>query len=327
MDASSYTTTWHGVDALALETGAVRVVVVPAMGAKLVSLVDRRSRVEWLAGPQGRPFRPAAYGAPFTEQDMSGWDEMFPTITECAYPVPGDRAGAHLPDHGEVWAIPWAVEPGGDDAIALSVQGRALPYRLTRTLMFAAPDVLEMAYTATNTGAEPMPYIWAAHPQIDCDGSAVIVLPEQVRRVVNTLPAEWGWGAPESAYDWPQAPDAQGAPARLDRVGEPSLGRARKFFAPPGVRIGWAAVVREPSEDWLRMAWPAADVPYFGLWVDEGAISRISVAAPEPTTGYYDSLALAWEKQEVTTLAPGQTRSWTLTIQLGQGRDRLPGNT
>jgi galactose mutarotase-like enzyme len=318
-------TTWHQVDALALETETLRGVIVPEMGGKLVSLLDRRSQVEWLAGPQDRPFRPAPYGAPFTEQDMSGWDEMFPTINACAYPVLGEAYGASLPDHGEVWAIPWRVEPGNDAALTLSVEGRALPYRLARTLSSPAPGTLQMDYQLENLGQAAMPYIWAAHPQFDCDGSAQIRLPGSVTRMVNTLPAKWGWDAPETAYDWPQATNAQGIPTRLDQVGAPSLGRARKFFLPPDVHIEWAAVIREPSEAWLRMAWSAAEVPYFGLWIDEGAISQISVAAPEPTTGYYDSLALAWEKREVTTVAPGEVRTWALTVELGQGIDRLPG--
>ena len=33
---------------------------------------------EWLLGPADCPFRPVPYGASFVDQDMSGWDEMFP---------------------------------------------------------------------------------------------------------------------------------------------------------------------------------------------------------------------------------------------------------
>ncbi len=101
------TTTWHGIAALVLENETFRTVVVPTMGAKIVSLLDKRTGVEWLAGPGDRPFRPASYGATFDQQDMSGWDEMFPTITACPYPAPGAHTGVSLPDHGEVWAVPW----------------------------------------------------------------------------------------------------------------------------------------------------------------------------------------------------------------------------
>lgn len=323
MDVSSYPTAWHDMDALALESESLRAVVVPRMGGKIVSLMDKRTQTEWLVAPEGRPFEPVPYGAPFTEQDMSGWDEMFPTIDACAYPVPGEHEGAPLPDHGEVWALPWSVEASGDDQIVLAVEGRALPYRLTRTLDFSAPDTLRLTYQLANTGSERMPYIWAAHPQFDCGSAAEIILPEQVSRVCNTTSEEWGWGAPETQYDWPQAVDPDGHPARLDRIGPPTLNKARKVYVLPEQRMSWVGLVRQPFEDWLRMAWPVESVPYFGLWVDEGALSHASVATPEPTTGFYDSLVTAWQKDEVMTVEPGEVRSWTLTVQAGRDKQRL----
>jgi len=74
---------------------------VRGMGAKLVSLVHKPAAHDWLLGPADRPFRPVPYGASFVDQDMSGWDEMFPTIEACPYPGEGPYAGAALPDHGE----------------------------------------------------------------------------------------------------------------------------------------------------------------------------------------------------------------------------------
>jgi len=59
------------------------------------------------ASTGNRPFKPVAYGAVFVDQDMSGWDEMFPTINACTYPAPSPYAGITLPDHGEVWVLPW----------------------------------------------------------------------------------------------------------------------------------------------------------------------------------------------------------------------------
>jgi hypothetical protein len=119
--------TWHGMPALVLESELLRVVVVPQLGAKLVSLFDRRNRYEWLIGP-ARPLRPVAYGSPFVEQDMSGWDEMFPTIDACALPAAGGTQGPWLPDHGEVWALPWAVGAATEHSLQTAVDGLAVPY-------------------------------------------------------------------------------------------------------------------------------------------------------------------------------------------------------
>lgn len=312
-------TTWHGLPAWALETDTLRTVVVPELGAKLVSLFDKRSQREWLAGPGGRPVRRVPYGAPFHEQDLSGWDEMFPTIVACAYPGPGARHGTALPDHGEVWTLPWTVEEAGNGSLTLSVEGRALPYRLTRTAEFLAADALQLQYRLVNLGQDAMPYIWAAHPQFACGTAAEVIFPPQVTSVVNTIPASWGWGAPETRFGWPVAIAPDGGPTYIDRVGPPALHKGRKFFVPPEVQAGWAGLIRHPAGDWLRLEWDPALVRYLGLWVDEGILSHESVAAPEPTTGFYDSLAVAWDRQAVAVVAPGETQSWALLVRLGTG--------
>jgi galactose mutarotase-like enzyme len=176
-----------------------------------------------------------------------------------------------------------------------------------------------MVYELQNLSRERMPYIWAAHPQFLCGDEAEIVLPPQVQEVCNTLPAEWGWGEPETRFDWPVALNVEGRRVRIARTGPASLNQARKFFVVPETPASWAGLIRQPAQDWLRLDWDAKSVPYLGLWVDEGRISHEAVAAIEPTTGFYDSLAVAWEKKQVTMIEPGESKSWTLSVRLGRG--------
>lgn len=319
-------TTWHGLSAWALESEHLRTVVVPDLGAKLVSLMDKRNQLEWLVDPGERALKPVPYGAVFAEQDMSGWDEMFPTIVACSYPAPGERYGAPLPDHGEVWSLPWMLMPEEPGRLILNVEGKALPYRLTRRLAYRAADTLQMHYELENLGAERMAYIWAAHPQLMCGEQAEILLPPQVTEVCNTIPADWGWGEPETRFDWPEAVNLGGQRVRIDRTGPATLKQARKFFVLPETCASWAGLVRHPGGDWLRLAWNPEEVAYLGIWVDEGALNHTTVAAPEPTTGFYDSLAVAWEKKQVTTVEPGGTKSWKLSVRLGTGDHPFPKN-
>lgn len=320
-------TSWHELPAWALDSDAARVVMVPVMGAKIVSLRDKRGGLEWIVGPvPGRPVKPATYAAPFTKQDMAGWDEMFPTIIACPYPGPGPLSGAPLPDHGEAWSLPWAVAKTANGELALTLRGRALPYRLTRAASFVAPDVLTLRYTLENLGDAPMPYIWAAHPQFLAGRDCQIILPPEVTEVINTIPAAWGWGPPGTRLGWPEATAIGGRRVRLDEVGPPSLGKARKFFATLEVRPSWAAVVRRESGHWLRLEWNPDEVPYLGLWVDEGAVNCEAVVVPEPTTGWYDDLALACRKQQVKVVPGGGFHEWTLTVRLGANGNPRPVN-
>ncbi len=342
-------TTWHGMPALALESEALRVVIVPQMGAKIVSLLDKCGACEWLVGPMpGRTVRPVAYAAPFVEQDMAGWDEMFPTILACTYPGPGPQHGVALPDHGEAWSLPWEVIRAEGGELTLTLHGRALPYRLTRTaalsqtgiealaglshhpdrtanptgrLRTASPPegVLTLRYTLENLGDDPMPYMWAAHPQFVAGPDCRIVLPPELAQVVNTAGPDVGWGPREARYAWPEATAPDGRRVRLDRVGPATLGHCRKFFALPDARPSWAEVRQGESGHWLRLAWDPAEVPYLGLWVDEGAVHSEAVVAPEPMTGWYDDLALAWQKGQVKIVPAGGVHTWTLLVQVGGG--------
>lgn len=324
MSTTTGQTQWHGLEAWYLEGEVIRMVTVPELGAKIVSLYDKRTKREWLVGPGSRPLKAVAYGAPFTEQDMSGWDEMFPTIVTCKYPAPGVLHGRLLPDHGEAWFLPWVIEQAPGDSLVLSLEGVALPYRLLRTQRFIAGDTLRMEYQLINLGQDSLAYIWAAHPQFLCEGGSRILLPSRIGEVCNTIPAEFGWGEPETRFDWPAAQRPDGTQVSIDQTGPAHLKQARKFFCLPGAYPGWVGLVRDPDRDWLRLDWDPGSVPYLGIWIDEGFISHAAVVALEPTTGFYDSLATAWGKGEVTSVGPGAAVQWALEVRLGTGDQQFP---
>jgi galactose mutarotase-like enzyme len=312
--------TWHGQPAWALESERLRVVTVPSVGARLVSLFDRQANFEWLVGPQG-PLTAAGYGASFVDQDLNGWDEMLPTINACAYPGDGPFAGRWLPDHGEVWSVPWQLDSAqatpDQASLVLSVVSRALPARLTRTIHLAQPDLLELQYRMQNLGPAPFHYIWAAHPQFLAYADTLIRLPGEVNQVINVT-SQPPWGQPGQPYHWPQAIAQDQKAYRLDQVGPVELKTCRKFYLPPEQPVSWAALERPAQGCSLRLEWHPAELPYLGIWVDEGAFSRFPVVALEPTTGYYDSLALACQLNRAPLIEPGVEHAWTLRLRLGQ---------
>jgi Zn-finger nucleic acid-binding protein len=64
------------------------------------------------------------------------------------------------------------------------------------------------------------------------------------------------------------------------------------------------------------MEWDAAQVPYCGVWIDEGALNKVASVAIEPTTGYYDSLTTAWQNQRLAKIEAGATATWQITVVL-----------
>ena len=310
---------YHGYKSLELENDALRVVVVPEAGAKIVSLFDKRVSREWLVTPeQSNPFRAWPAGTEYNPNQCGGWDEMFPTILACQYPGAGPYQGASLPDHGEAWTLPWDDAGSTDESIALDLAGVVLPYRLRRVLTLAG-DTLVASYRLENCGAGEFAYLWAAHPQFACDPRAQIILPAGATEVVNVLPLEWGpeFGPPGTRNAWP-AFERDGETVRQDRVAGPQKQGGRKFYLPVENPVSWGKL-RQPSGEWLRMSWDAAFAPYCGVWIDEGFLNKTSDMAFEPTTAYYDSLLAGWTSGRYATLAAGHAVSWQLRTQLGRG--------
>jgi galactose mutarotase-like enzyme len=300
---------WHGFTGYVLENEHLHVVIVPALGAKIASLVDKAANHEWLA-PPSHPVRAREYGDTFTDHDMAGWDEMFPTIVAC--PSPHDPS-VTLPDHGEAWALAWDVLSAAENWLELQVQGRALPYQLTRITRFE-DEQLKLLYELINLSQVAIPFLWAAHPLFNADEHTRIALPEEVTQVVNVADHPL-WGAPDRLLDYPLT---AGIAQPLNRVGDPSRKDYRKYYVPPEQSVSSAALVQEDIGRRLHLSWDSAVAPYLGVWVDEGTYSRGTTVALEPASGYYDSLALAMHNRRVAVLPPGGRVSWRLTVECGR---------
>lgn len=314
--AETFEATWHNLPAITLETAALRVIVVPIKGGKIVSIYDKAADHEWMVPPlPGRPFELVAYGSAFIKQDMSGWDECFPTIDACNYSVSGPYHSRLLPDHGEVWSLPWHVKSATDDALTLYVSGRALPYSFQRRIQVVDQQTLRLEYQVTNIGNAPFYTLWAAHPQFMTTRQTQIVLPPAVHEIVNVYQTP-EWGAIGKKHRWPQATMSNGNAYDLSRIGPVDLKRARKFYVPADVPVDWVALQQPDKQTALRLSWDGEKVPYLGMWVDEGAISSYAVVALEPSTGYYDHLGQAIANETAPQLQPNDSLTWYLDVEL-----------
>lgn len=298
---------WHGFTGYVLENDALRVVIVPELGAKIASLVDKVADHEWLAPPT-HPVRARGYGDTFIDHDMAGWDEMFPTINAC--PSPHDPS-VTLPDHGEVWALPWDVLTAAENRLELQVLGRALPYHLSRTAALDEKLGLTLAYSLKATSDTPVDFLWAAHPLFNADEHTRIELPDSITQVINVADHPL-WGAPDRELAYPLTP---GIAQRLDRVGDPSRKDYRKYYVPPDQSVASAALVQEDKGRALSLSWTGTFAPYLGVWVDEGTYSRGTTVALEPSSGYYDSLTLAIANKRATVVMPGAVKTWRLEVR------------
>lgn len=305
--------------AIALENDLLRLVVIPELGGKIVSLVSQRTQREWLWRNPYLPLaRPPLNVTNFGHFDSGGWDEIFPTVDPCRIPKTpwGERL---LTDHGELWYRPWRTisEKANNDAasLALAVQPSELPFQFERVLTLTSEGPLEIGYRLTNLCDQELPYLWAAHPLVAIRSGDEIRLPAGCR-VSSTAWLNLDPAQQAIPFAWPHLDLSDGRSLDLSHVSKEDGSFAIKMFAEDispravtivgsdkvGLRLEFSAPMAHCGL-WLNCgAWSGADTePYFNLGV-------------EPTSSLGDNLAKLLESGQAKSLAPFEILPWKLWV-------------
>ena len=298
---------------LTAEHPGLTVTVVPRSGARIAQITDAAGR-NWLIDTgraEPNTDRPIA----FTEGTRGGWDECLPSIAACTDPNPG-HTGSQIADHGDFWSRPWTVQELLATEVSLDSGDVDHPLRIRKTIrLWPGCPGFEVSLDVHNRSERDYRFLYSAHPLWAWSNTAVIELPG-----ATELRTAFGQQWPESlSGSWPFLNDGVGDPDDLStvlRAGNPTnykvfvrwAGHARLSF--PALRA--AVVLRQSSQHtpWLgicvnRDAWPAVGAGE--SWI-----------AIEPTTAPTDSLLEAVRSGSDRVLAPGQSLSWTSSIEIVQ---------
>ena len=285
-----------------LSTDELRVDVRAGRGARITSLVNRRDGREWLAQSR-RAFAESSpvERAVFTETDHCGWDEMFPSVDPCRFPAP-PFAGIEVPDHGELWTCAW--ESWGASATTLSQRARSdvFGYSFERTLHLDR-STMRCEYMV-DVGDGPKALLWALHPQFSAQVGTRLVVPGARSSVLDTTVA-----ASTREVDWP-------GDVVVERDVTP--GANRMLYLHPGDEVDEAALI-DRSGSYVSLRWDRSFARYLGVWADHARHAVGRVIAVEPTNGFFDDLARAYNNGTVTTFTPGEPVSWWVEVSVGKG--------
>jgi hypothetical protein len=301
-----------------LQNDAIRTVILPELGGKIGSLVSLKTGREFFLQHPDRSYRRAHYGDPFGDFDISGFDECLPTVSECPYPEP-PFASVTLPDHGEVWALPWKHDLQGEELI-LEVAGVHLPYLLRRKTRLSG-SVVELDYEISNTGSKPFKYLWSAHPLLMIEAGAEIVLPPDVGEVLVDYSAG-NHLAVGKTNTWPCAWTADGKSVVLNMISGPDQKTADKLFTPVLTK-GYCGLRFPSTGEAIFFRFNPQAVPFVGLWICQGGFPADGppefTVALEPCSGRPDSLVTAIARGECPELLAQATNRWTLHIEVHAG--------
>jgi galactose mutarotase-like enzyme len=204
--------------------------------------------------------------------------------------------GDDLPFLGEVWSLPWNVQPESDNAIRLTREGVITPFRIERRMELKPEDPrLWLDYIVTNIGTAPFSFIWGFHPSFPIGPKTHIDIPG--RRV------EYGEG------------DRPAELANVEFASWPIASVAQLNAAPTGswsllyvteLEKGLLSVFDDVWEIGVSVSFPKNVFDCVWVWLVDGGWRGIRCVAVEPWTGYPARLDKAIGAGRALTLNPGE---------------------
>jgi len=280
----------QGFEVYVLNTEEVELAVVPELGSKIISLKDLRTGRDWMWHPPGglKLFRNRS-GDAFSQSPLAGADECLPTIAPCSW------RGRELPDHGEVWNVPWTVDSKAleNGILKTSVRLEISPFDFERAIELRGNEI-QISYQLKNFSTAERRFLWAIHPLLRLQPGDQLELPASTRALLNG--ATW-----------------------IDAVASaiPENNSAKIFAAP--VSEGLAAIGNPVTGDRLEFAWNPLENDTLGLWLTRGGWHGHHHFALEPMNADSDALNLAAGQNRCGVVAASGFVTWQIRLRVGSG--------
>jgi hypothetical protein len=311
-----------GFELIGLRNECVELAVVPTLGGKIVSLMDRRAGREWMWHP-GDNLKLFAnlIGDPFYRSTMTGADECLPSVAACeirspqfdsAHPRLKRQGHREIPDHGEVWGMPWQINEGSMEQgeVGLSVSLPISPLDFSRDILLNK-NIVELRYRLRNRSDEPQHYLWAFHPLLRMEDGDRIELPAGINDLFVETTSwpniqrgdRWRWPRPLTEIDL----------SRMD-LG-PSPAYAKCFI--DTVSAGRFSIVNANRVERITFAFDSPGITTVGLWLTRGGWNGYHHVAIEPTNAAADSLEQAICENLCQAIPAGGCVEWSFRISVG----------
>lgn len=311
---SHISTEWSlaGQPAVVLQNRFLRAVVLPGLGGKIISLVDKRADIELLWRNSRIPVRPAPTGVTYDDHFLGGWDELFPND------IPEELAGEPMPDHGELWTADCKASTGSSGAqvwLDLETDGVITGAHVHRRVTLADRPGLIVDYSLESTVREPLPFLWKSHV-------AVVVQPDTEIDLAAREVSVHDFGRPRArpegeSFSWPIL---HRGGASYDFSRPPDVGErgVSEFLMARSMRRGRCGVRHRNAGTGMTLEWDLAALPSCWTFASYGGGWRgLDVLVLEPCTGYGLSVADGMAVGDHQTLRPGERRHWRVTAMIG----------
>ena len=271
---------FNGLQSVELSNEVLRVTVFPETGARIYSIFHEPSQTEFLwHHPHNTP-RLHEAGELFDDVFPGGWDELFPTCDACEF------QGLQVPDHGELWNVPWEwkIEKNGDAAcLYTGVTAKQFPVRFERRIVL---DPLEptfhLHYRLTNLSSTSLNLIWGIHPLFHISPQHRLELPGGKMKV--ELSSGEDFGVPGQLYDWSHLPTSNGLTDMQSIPAAEIKAFAGHYCTEP--RGNWFTLTDTVKGVGIKMVYPQEIFRSLWLWQSYGGWRELYHLAVEPWGGH-----------------------------------------
>jgi len=247
----------------------------PENGGKLVSVKDK-SNIEWLSQDKNPKYIPQTKDGVYIDAEVSGADEMFPTIDPCIV------SGNSYPCHGEACRASHGYHIDANKLV-IEYSSSELKYDYKKIISENADGSLNIKYEIKNKGDSDFPCIWAFHMMFSSDegGYAFAALPD----------IAFG----EIMFDDTKRFGKRGDIIAIKKEHFTSgkyqkNGDAYKYYITKPLVKGFCGYWRNDVKSCLKLTYDAKKLPYLGVWINDGGFKEIHSTAVEPCNIPYDSI-------------------------------------
>ncbi len=267
-------------------------------GGKLVSFKDKATNTEWLAQDENENYIPQSTGGIYIEAEVSGADEMFPTIDPCmGYPC-----------HGEVCRVPHNVVVS-DERLTIEYTSKKFMYKYKKTISETDCGNMKIEYEIENTGRDSLPCLWAFHMMFAAeDGGRAFA------EVEKTATAE-------IIFDDTGRFGKKGDIISLDDKLLTSReykenGDAYKYYISEPVKEGKCGYFRPDKSCGVALCYDMDKLPYLGIWMNDGGFKNMYSATVEPCNLPFDSPENAKKRGFEFLIHPGEKMEFDIVLKM-----------
>jgi galactose mutarotase-like enzyme len=297
------------MNTLVLENEKVRAVVVPELGARILSLIYKPTETDFAWHSTDAPLK-----KPTAElENVSGFFDCLPTTDPCTF------KGRTLPLGGEVSSIPWRIlkpeRTRNTARIRAEANCKIYPLLIHKEIsLIKNKPVLTLEYEVRNLSNETLEYHYSSHNTLQVTPFHRIVLPHEVSKVKLGYAGQFGKMGDE--ITWPECIDNKGEKVDVGKIRGPCEKTMENLYT-ARLKERWSALINEARQEAIGFRFEGDALPYILICTNNTGWRDYYFAAIEPVTGRPDNLDVAVNQwSDYATLGPKAKVNWKQTIVL-----------